>query len=773
MKRKLLLVDDDAMQLKLTAAILADAGFEVRTATGGAEALERARAERPDLVLSDVLMRDCDGFRLCQQVRAEPSLAGVPVVLVSAHFSSERDKSLAAAVGASAFAERSPDFSRELAAVSEALARATPAGEPAGDAGALYAERVSEQLTQLLDKARSADMRYRTLFESANDGIVVLDESGVIVETNRRFVEMTGHPRERLVGQHFASFGTPEEAAQNLVHFQRGLSGAHAALTRVVRPDGREVQVEFSISTLEVDGRRQMLGIGRDVSNLMQVTRELAASEGRYRDLVENMLDTAWVSELATGKVLFMAPNVVELTGFTAAQLSEAGGALYGSRIHPEDRAGVNHGLQELRAHRPMDVEYRWHHQDGSWRWLRSRARTAVREGVELVEGLISDSTQRKKLELEFRQAQKMEAIGLLTGGVAHDFNNLLCVILAHADMLARTLEDSDARREDVSSIREAGERAAGLTRQLLAFSRKQVLQPRLLELGTVLSGVEKLLRRVIGEDVRLDLATEPELNVLADAGQLEQVLMNLAVNARDAMPDGGALTVRAGRAKLRAGEVGTVPAGDWVRLSVQDDGTGMDEATRLRIFEPFFTTKAAGKGTGLGLSTCYGIVKQSGGHIVVDSAPGAGSTFTLYLPAASTAAVAAPAPPRAVQGGHETLLVVEDDKSLRNTLARGLARLGYPVLTAGSVDEAQALYRQHREVKLVLSDLVLPDDDGLDLIDALRAEAFTGAVLIMSGYIDRTELQDALTASRLPFMQKPFSRETLARRVRELLDAK
>ncbi len=773
MTKQIVVVDDDALQLKLTSAILSDAGFRVTTAGSAAEGLAKAIEVMPDAIVSDVLMRDCDGFQFCRQVRAEPALASVPVVLVSAHFSAERDRDLAAAVGANGYAERTPDFSAELEQIRRVLG--TQGATPAEDSGALYAERVSEQLSQLLDKARAADMRYRTLFETASDGLVIIDSSGVIVEVNRRMEEITGFSRTHVVGRHFSEFSLAENAELDRASFAANLKGHGASSTVVTRPDGSRVHLQFRTSTIVVDGQPLMLAIGRDVTSEIADRERLAASEAKYRRLIENLSEAVWVSDLNSNQLDFLTSNIVDLTGFTQQELSAMGRSGWYARMHPDDQQNVMEGAQAMAANgTAFDVEYRWQHKNGSWRWLRVRAHGSA-EGTSALEGLLSDVTARRKLEDEFRQAQKMEALGRLTGGVAHDFNNLLCVILANSEMLLRTVDPSDPRVEDIKSVREAGERAAGLTRQLLAFSRKAVLQPKLLSLGTVMQGVEKLLRRVIGEDVRLNIQADADLpHVLADAGQLEQVLMNLSVNARDAMPAGGELTLSATSVKLSNHEVDHLPEGVYVRLDVTDTGCGMDPEIQQKIFEPFFTTKAAGKGTGLGLSTCYGIVTQSGGAITVKSALGAGTTFTVYLPRAAGdgAAASDDAPAQGLKGGTETVLVVEDDDALRRTLDRGLQRLGYRVLLASNGEEAERAYRAHRDqITLVLSDIVLPGKSGLETVMQLRADQFAGKVLFMSGYTDRPELHEVLGKTNARLLQKPFQRDVLARTLREVID--
>jgi len=390
------------------------------------------------------------------------------------------------------------------------------------------------------------------------------------------------------------------------------------------------------------------------------------------------------------------------------------------------------------------------------------------------------DVSEQRSLSEQLRQAQKMEAIGRLAGGVAHDFNNLLTVILGHAQLLSARAEATEEMRDDARDIAQAATRAAGLTRQLLAFSRQQVLQPRVLDLNAVILETEKMLRRLIGEDVELRTCPAPGLDsVRADPGQIEQVLMNLAVNARDAMPEGGRLTIETANAAFEGGHRGAGPSapGRYVMLGVTDTGTGMDAETASHIFEPFFTTKPVGKGTGLGLSTVHGIVAQSGGHIEVKSAPGLGTTFRVYLPSevAKPAAMhlveATPAPaPR----GSARVLVVEDDELVRGVVSQALRVHGYHVLEARDRQEAIALCAagemRGEPVELVLTDVVMPGIGIAELIDRLHAAAPRIRILCMSGYTDRAIAEQGVLDSVDGFVQKPFSVDDLLARVVETL---
>ncbi len=403
-----------------------------------------------------------------------------------------------------------------------------------------------------------------------------------------------------------------------------------------------------------------------------------------------------------------------------------------------------------------------------------ARLASAVRRALHEIE----ERAQRNRLELQLRQAQKMEAIGQLTGGIAHDFNNLLTIINGYSEMLLQTLPAGDPQRDNAAQIREAGERAVALTRQLLAFSRRQMLEPRVLDLNAVVTNTERMLTRTIGEDVNLAAILTPGLGrVKADPGQIEQVIMNLAVNARDAMPHGGRLTIETANVELDENFVRThavVKPGRYVMLAVSDTGCGMDAETQKRIFEPFFTTKERGKGTGLGLATVYGIVKQSGGSIWVYSEVGQGTTFKVYLPRVEEQpdTVLPSAVRTASLKGTETILLVEDDAPLRKLTQAILKKGGYTVLSAGHSNEAFRVCAEHSgPIHLLLSDVVMPGMSGHELAGRMASAHPDMKVLYLSGYTDDTVVRHGVLDRSMAFLQKPFTALGLLSKVREVLD--
>jgi two-component system, cell cycle sensor histidine kinase and response regulator CckA len=501
--------------------------------------------------------------------------------------------------------------------------------------------------------------------------------------------------------------------------------------------------------------------------------------EARFRALIERSADMIALTAL-DGTILYISPAVDPTLGYSPAHFL---GQTAFAFCHPEDRDSVTAALESLAegAAANVKVEFRAVHRDGSTRWLEATSRNLLSDpAVGAIVTNFRDITANvtlRRTEEQLLHAQKMEAVGRLAGGVAHDFNNLLSVILSYSEMISADLKSEDPLRADIEEVTLAGRRATELTKQLLAFSRQQVFETTVLDLNQLVAGTEKMLRRLLGADIALTTLPANGLwNVKADSGQIEQVLMNLAVNARDAMPHGGQLTIETSNVELDdeyARVHPDVSPGPHVMLAVTDTGIGMDKETLARIFEPFFTTKEMGKGTGLGLATVFGIVKQSGGHIWVYSEPGKGTTFRVYFPRTSGPAVMSTFEHLAPEDGrgNETILLVEDDDQVR-VLARSiLRRNGYVVLEAPNGGEALLICEQHRsKIHLLLTDVVLPRMSGRQLAERLQAQRSEMRVLFMSGYTDDAILQHGVLDSGVPYLQKPLTPGSLTRKVREVL---
>jgi len=501
----------------------------------------------------------------------------------------------------------------------------------------------------------------------------------------------------------------------------------------------------------------------------------IRASEERFRLLVENLDELVFMAD-PEGNLTFVSASIARF-GLAAQDVI---GQSYLRFVHPQDVATTRAKLRETLAGKRATAELRVLDGIGKTRFVRISARP-VSDGDQVtgVQGVVTDLTHQRETEEQLRLAQKMEAVGRLAGGIAHDFNNLIMVIASYAELALDAAPPDAALRQDLQEIYKASARAAELTRQLLAFSRRQMLRPRLIDLNALVGGIERMLERLLGEDVQLEFVQGAGLGLTrADPGQIEQVLMNLAVNSRDAMPDGGKLTIRTANVVLDSDfasrHPGTSP-GVFVKISVSDTGTGMDAATQARIFEPFFTTKGPGKGTGLGLAMAYGIVKQSGGSIRCESEVGIGTTFEIFLPREVSARAmeirAAGATPRVT--GRETILLVEDEEAVRNVTRRILVAAGYQVLAAPGGAEALKLWAEHKDqVSLLLTDVVMPGMSGRELADRLLAMSEDLKILYMSGYTDEAIVHRGVLDPGTNFIGKPFNTEALLGRVRSALDA-
>jgi PAS domain S-box-containing protein len=508
---------------------------------------------------------------------------------------------------------------------------------------------------------------------------------------------------------------------------------------------------------------------------------ELQAAEQRYRTLVERLPAITYIAEVGPlGRWHFVSPQIESMLGFSADEwLSDPG--LWMRRIHEDDRQialAAEKRVQETGA--LYQAEYRMCARDGRILWFRDEANLldAPDGSTPQMQGVLYDITEYKRLEDQLRQAQKMEAVGQLAGGVAHDFNNLLMVIQAHADRILGQLPPTDSSYADAVEIHNATTRAASLTRQLLAFSRKQILQPKVLDLASVLTEVGKMLERLLGTRITLHLQIEPRLGkIKVDRSHLEQAILNLAVNARDAMPDGGTLTIQAQNVHFSETQIwqhSSLPPGSYVMLAIADTGIGIDPDAQSRIFEPFFTTKAPGKGTGLGLSMVYGVVKQSDGAIAVESDLGRGTTFKIFLPLSdelATSSHSVPAGPEK-SSGSETILLVEDQAAIREVISAYLKRLGYKVLAAPDGNAALGIAAsQQKSIDLVITDLLMPNMGGRELATHMARLRPETKVLFMSGYPDLAVRSEEGLTEEGEIMQKPFSLTSLAAKARSILD--
>ncbi|MBA2380638.1 MAG: PAS domain S-box protein [Chloroflexi bacterium] len=639
------------------------------------------------------------------------------------------------------------------------------------------------------------DARYQGLLEAAPDAMVVVNHAGDIVLLNVQAERQFGYGRNELVGTAVSKL-IPIGYAERLV--ADALRSSEAALAQQIgtgieliarRKDGSEFPIELMLSPLgsaegilvtaairDISDRKAAALVLAAMESRYEAERDLHRSEERFRRLFDSNIIGITIADL-TGRTLEANDAYLQLLGYSRDELLAV--AIDWDAVTPPDvQADTTRAVEQLLAtgvSAPRESAYV--RKDGS--------HVPVLVGVALLDAsegtcltYIVDLSNRRLLEEQLRRAQRLEAVGQLAGGIAHDFNNLLTVILGHANLLVDELPEGDPARDSVMEIRDAGDRAAAMTRQLLAFSGRQVLAPGAVDLGELVTDIETLLRRTIGEHIELFTDLRPGIaRVLADRGQIEQVLMNLVVNARDAMPMGGTLSIAVGEVVVPADghPAGLVP-GRYATLAVDDSGTGMDPETRAHIFEPFYTTKEVGKGTGLGLATSYGFVQQSGGSITVDSQLGEGSTVTVYLPSTDAQATAHVAPTRepgvpAVRPT-ETVLLVDDNAAVRRVTARILERCGYVVIAAS--DGLEALARAHSHpgpIDVLLTDVVMPNMRGPDLAGRFLADRPGTPVVFMSGYSQGSG-SDADVGPTSALVHKPFTADDLIAALRRALPA-
>ena len=629
----------------------------------------------------------------------------------------------------------------------------------------------------VLNQIRASQQKYHNLINTAKDGILVIDaDTRLILEANNKFCEMLGvldsdligTPEARLYPTHAGV--RPELLPPSAVASSRELE--------LLCQDGSTIPVEVTASLMELGGQRAILGVFRDLRERHEAAAVLRRSEERFSYLLQNLSDIITIVAV-DGTMLYHSPSVERVTGYKPSELL---GKSFFELIHPEDEPAVRAALERvtLKVGTAAPPEFRFHHHDGSWIWLESVGNNLVNDVA--VGGIVvtsRDVTARRTLEDQVSQSQKMEAIGRLAGGIAHDFNNLLMVIQGYSEIVIHEGNLSSSAQKSMDTILRTTESAASLTRQLLSFSRKHAFSPQVLDLNSLVNRMSEMLLGLLREEVEFVVKLTPEpCSISADPGQIEQVIMNLVVNARDAMPKGGMLTLETAPVtsnSVRASSLSNATREEYVMLSVSDTGVGMDADTRSRIFEPFFTTKSKDEGTGLGLSVVYNIVRGSGGHVHVSSEPGKGSTFQVYFP--RVAAPPLPLPQPVVHGarntGMETILVAEDQPDLRWMICQFLQGLGYSVLEAKDGRDAVALAEQYGgKIDVVVTDVVMPHIRGAEVARRLKASRPDIKVIFMSGYtggevseINAESAQDTL------LLQKPFELEFLAAKIRQVLE--
>ena len=759
---RILMLEDVPMDAELVTYELGRARihFEARRVDTRDAFLAQLEAFRPDVILSDYTLPAFDGMAALSLARRYAP--DVPFLIVTGSVNEETAVGCMKA-GATDYLLKS-NLARIGPAIEAAIAR-------------LQSRTAKSRAEEAL---RRSEANLRAIFNNSLQAFVLLDRDGRIQACNRTAEEWS----ERIKGRRIGEGDRIEDFIPEAVEaFRAALTGETRTVERCVADLLVHERWFETTHAPVVDDEGAVIGVclnARDVSERKRGEQALRESEARYRDLFDNASDLVCATS-PDGEFLYTNRAWHDVVGYTDTDLASR---RFLDVVHPSSRDYYREIVaRALRGETLTHVELVLVTSDGAPVTVEGNLSATLHEGrAEVLRGIYRDVTERKRIEEQLRRAERMQAAGRLAGGVAHEVNNMMTGVIGFSEFLLRSLAPEDPRRAEVNEIVRAGTRAADVTRQLLAFTRQQFLRPEPCDLNAIITGMEKLLRRSLGEDhvLTLRLAAKP-VDIRADRGQLEQVLLNLVLNARDAIDGRGEVVIatgRAGREEVRSARRADVevPGDEYVLLSVSDSGCGMPPEVQERIFEPFFTTKPVGQGTGLGLSTVYGIVKQSDGFVWVDSTPGSGTTFRIYLPQVVADAAAPPSPdlPAAPSGGSELILVVEDEDVVRTLACRGLREQGYTVLEARHGGEAlRHLGEQARRIDLVISDVVMPEVSGRELGERLARLQPELPVLYMSGYTGDDVIQRGLLEPGAPFQQKPFTPEGLARKVREMLDAR
>jgi PAS domain S-box-containing protein len=809
-----LLVDDDEDNLAILRGLIEDSGFSHASAAHGAEALVKARLRPPTAVVADLLMPIMDGYTLLRRWKADPVLKSIPFMVYTATYTDAEDEQLAMDLGADAFIckhrepnDLVPRLRQLVASVSVASPRRPLALEETHvsaynahlvrklEAKTLQLHATNRALLQEIAKRRELASTRTGVLNALTAHVALIDEHGGITAVNdawRGYGAANGlESSDFLVGKNYLQICDQASGANSL-------EAKHAAggIRAVLSGELQRFEIEYPCHSptqprwfrLQVnpliEGKLAGAVIKHvDVTEQREAEIAFEQSEAQYLLLLNSTAEGIYRLDTA-GVCTFCNPTAARLLGYDDP--NELVGRSAHEHHHHTRADGTPLPPSECAMHRALDPGQGFH-SDNEWFFRADGSRFPVEcwshpivSGPDIAGTVVTflDISLRRDLEAQFLQSQKMEAVGRLAGGVAHDFNNALQIILTYAEMLEERLADDPLGFEHNREILSAGRRAALLTRQLLALSRKEIQRPSLLDLNAVVRGVETVLRRTIGEDISLTIECSPTLGTVeTDRAKIEQVLINLAINARDAMPSGGELCITT--AGFECGAANPPPRafmqpGNYAVLSIRDTGVGMDQKTAARIFEPFFTTKEPGKGTGLGLSTVYGIMKQSNGYVVVDSAPGAGAEFRLYFPivAGEPERASPPVSPSGPLRGGETVLLVEDEGALRSVVGNTLRSNGYAVLDAPDGKTALELANGFdAPIDVLLTDVILPDVNGQDIADQLQSSRPSMRVIYMSGYTDEFIADHGVLNPGIVLLEKPFRMSALLANIRAVLD--
>lgn len=769
---------DDVARLERAAAADLGGGGVERAASANA-ALARLLANPPGLVLIASQLPDMTAADLCGRLKQDPLLAGIPVVAVETP-GAEGTLPRAGADGVVRGTLDSPNVLAVLAALLRFKRR--------------FDDRIRrEKALETVLRQRTSDLwaveeRCRTLVENSPDAIFVEAQDGTVLDVNPAACRLHGLKRSELIGRNVIDLVPPEDVARVREGFSRWFTGEITTVEgSSLGPGGRRIPVEIRGSIIQHEGRRAAILYVRDITSRKRAEAEQRRLELRCWKLVEQIPAITYIYDFAQKRTSYISPQVESHFGFTPdAWTSDPD--LWLRQIHVEDRERVRKAILDRhdQSHEPFAIEYRATTADGRALWIGNRGvyLQDAGDGHWMLQGVMMDLTERREAEEALRasreqlaHSQKMEAIGRLSGGIAHDFNNMLTAILGYGQLISSDPSLPAGLKGDLAEILRAAERAEGLVKQLLSFSRRAPVEKEPLDVNDTVRSMDRLLRRTLGKDIEIvSLPDDAPCTVESDAGRLSQALMNLAVHARDAMPKGGTLTISTGMLLIDEAFALAHPVlhpGPHVRIEVADTGPELSAEDLLRIFEPFSSVRTKGRGNGLGLAVVHSIVTSLGGFVEAESVPGSGTRFSLYFPHRPDLSVATPEPePGETAGGAETILVVDDERGVRHLAARMLRSAGYSVVEAsGGVEALHLFEREPDRFGLILTDIIMPQLSGVELVQRIRALRPSARAMCMTGYMHEPATERDGAGPRLRILQKPFTRGALLFQVRQALD--
>jgi PAS domain S-box-containing protein len=763
---RILVVDDEEKIRKSLSGLLQDYDYEVATASSGLECLQLMSSQPVDLVILDIVMPGMDGIEVLQRIKEE--YKDTEVIIITGY--ADKEKAIATfRLGVYDFIEKPFESKEILNTISHCLNQ-------------LNLEReVAEKTKELAIEKEHLLVTLRSI----GDGVIATDIEGKILLVNKVAEELTGWDQEEALSKHYSKVfriinektrKVPEDPIARVI--KTGLIVGLANYTVLIAKDGKERVIADSGAPIK-DRDGNIIGVVlvfRDITERRKVEKELRRSEEKYRTLFEESKDVVFIST-PEGKLLDINPAGVELFGYSSKDEFLSVDVSHDLYSNPQDREKYQQILKQHGFVKDYELILK---KKGGERLIVLATTTAVHDekgNIVSHRGMMRDVTEQRRLESQLLHAQKMEAVGTLTGGIAHEFNNMLTTIIGYGKLLHEEMVEDDPLKHNVEMIIASSERAAKLIQSLLTFSREQIIELMPVSLNEIIKKVEKFLLRVIGEDIELKtMLTDRDLIVNVDSGQIEQVLINLATNARDAMPDGGRLIISTELVEIDAEYLKRYnygKLGEYALISVTDTGTGMDGKTIQRIFEPFFTTKEVGRGTGLGLSMVYGIIKQHNGYINAYSELGKGTTFKIYIPVIELEVKEAETLiPTTPAGGTETILLAEDDKEVRNLIKDILQKFGYKVMKAVDGEDAIKKFTDDKnKIQLLILDVIMPKKSGKEVYNEIKELRPDIKTLFISGYTGDIIQKKGLFEDRINLISKPLSPKELLRKVREILD--